>query len=760
MNQSSDVRKIAFIGDYLPRKCGIATFTHDLCTSTATQFPGADCFVVPVNDLAEGYDYPPEVRFEIEEQELDSYLRAADFLNFSNADVVCLQHEYGIFGGPAGSHVVRLLRHLRMPIVTTLHTVLDRPNEDQRRVMDQILELSSRVIVMSERARMFLREIWKVPESKIDLILHGIPDMPFVDSAFYKDQFGVEGKHVALTFGLLSPNKGVEHMLRAMPAILEEFPNFVYIVLGATHPSLVREQGERYRISLERLAQTLGIKQNVSFYNRFVELNELIEFIGVADIYITPYLNPEQITSGTLSYAFGCGKAVVSTPYWHAEELLAEGRGVLVPFADSDSLANEIRALLRDESRRHAMRKKAYMLGREMIWSHVVHHYVESFQRARRSRLDVPIRPLAVRTLAEQPMDLPGWRLDHLLRMTDSAGMFQHANLTIPNFAEGYCTDDNARAFLLTILLEQLGQSSPQIARTASTYAAFLNYAFDADKGRFRNFMGFDRSWLEEVGSDDSQGRSLWVLGACVHRSTRRDLQFWASQLFDQALPGLLETTSPRAWAFGLLGICHYLQRLAGARPASQARDVLTRRLIERFEATATEDWRWFEDRLTYDNARLAQGLIASGRGGGDPEALRLGLESLDWLVKHHKSPGGHFRPIGCNGFYVREGRRAQFDQQPVEAHAMISASLEAYHATEDPLWLAEARLAFEWFLGGNDLGLELYDSKSGGCCDGLQEDRINQNQGAESTLAFLLSLAEMKLLESILAPHRQVQTT
>ncbi|APW63724.1 glycosyltransferase family 4 protein [Paludisphaera borealis] len=760
MNQNSDVRKIAFIGDYLPRKCGIATFTHDLCTSTATQFPGADCFVVPVNDLAEGYDYPPEVRFEIEEQELDSYLRAADFLNFSNADVVCLQHEYGIFGGPAGSHIVRLLRHLRMPIVTTLHTVLDRPSEDQRRVMDQVLDLSSRVVVMSERARKFLREIWKVPESKIDLILHGIPDMPFVDPAFYKDQFGVEGKHVALTFGLLSPNKGIEHMLRAMPSILEEFPNFVYIVLGATHPSLVREQGERYRISLERLAQTLGIKKNVSFYNRFVEINELIEFIGVADIYITPYLNPEQITSGTLAYAFGCGKSVVSTPYWHAEELLAEGRGVLVPFADSNALATEIRSLLRDDSRRHAMRKKGYMLGREMIWSHVVHQYVDSFHRARRSRLDVPIRPLAVRTLAEQSMDLPGWRLDHLLRMTDSAGMFQHATLTIPNFAEGYCTDDNARAFLLTILLEQLGQSSPQIAQTASTYAAFLNYAFDAQKGRFRNFMGFDRRWLEDVGSDDSQGRSLWVLGACVHRSKRRDLQFWASQLFDLALPALLETTSPRAWAFGLLGISHYLQRLAGARPASQARDILTQRLLDRFEASATDDWRWFEDRLTYDNARLAQGLIASGRNGGDPEATRVGLDALGWLVQHHKSPSGHFRPIGCNGFYVREQGRAQFDQQPVEAHAMISASLEAYQATEDPKWLAEARLAFEWFLGGNDLGLEIYDAKSGGCCDGLQEDRINQNQGAESTLAFLLSLAEMKLLESILAPHRQVQTS
>ena len=446
MKRNSEIQKIAFVGDYLPRKCGIATFTYDLCTSIATQYPGSDCFVVPVNDLPQGYEYPAEARFEIEEQEVNSYLRAADFLNFANTDIVSLQHEYGIFGGPSGSHVLRLMRDLRTPIVTTLHTVLQEPSPDQHRVLGQVAELSARLIVMSERRRSFLRDIYDVPEAKIDLIAHGIPDMPFVDPNFYKDQFGVEGKLVALTFGLLSPNKGIEVMLKAMPAILEEFPNFFYIVLGATHPNLLREQGERYRISLERLAKDLGIKQNVSFYNRFVNINELIEFIGMADIYITPYLNPAQITSGTLAYAFGCGKSVVSTPYWYAEELLGDGRGVLVPFGDSAAMAREICELLRDESRRHSMRKKAYLLGRGMIWSQVAHLYMESFHRARRSRLDTPYKPLAVRTLAEQSMDLPGWRLDHLIRMSDSAGLLQHASSAIPNFGEGYCTDDNARA--------------------------------------------------------------------------------------------------------------------------------------------------------------------------------------------------------------------------------------------------------------------------------------------------------------------------
>jgi glycosyltransferase involved in cell wall biosynthesis len=758
MKRNSEIQKIAFVGDYLPRKCGIATFTYDLCTSVSTQYPGTDAFVVPINDVPQGYEYPAEIRFEIEEQEVDSYARAADFLNFANTDIVSLQHEYGIFGGPAGSHVVRLLRDLRMPIVTTLHTVLKEPSTDQRRVLCQVAELSARLIVMSERAATFLRDVYGIPDAKIDVIAHGIPDMPFVDPNFYKDQFGVEGKFVALTFGLLSPNKGIERMLRAMPAILREFPNFVYIVLGATHPNLIREQGERYRISLERLAKDLGLKTNVSFYNRFVEIDELIEFIGMADIYITPYLNPAQITSGTLAYAFGCGKAVVSTPYWYAQELLAEGRGVLVPFDDSAALAREICELLRDEPRRHAMRKKAYMLGREMIWSHVAHLYMDSFQRARRSRLDVPYKPLAVRTLAEQPLDLPGWRLDHLVRMTDSAGMLQHATSTIPNFVEGYCTDDNARALLLTVLLEQLGQSTAQTYRLATTYAAFLNYAFDRGKGRFKNFLSFDRRWLEEVGSDDCHGRALWVLGACVGRSRRRDLQHWASQLFDLALPAILETSSPRSWAFGLIGVGFYLQRFSGARPASQVRDTLTERLIEALDKTATDDWPWFEDILSYDNAKLPHALIASGRSGVNPRALALGLHSLEWLVEQQKSPTGFFRPIGSDGFYPRSRERALFDQQPLEAHATLAACIEAYLATDEPRWLQQTRLTFEWFLGANDLGLDLYDAKTGGCYDGLQEDRVNLNQGAESTLAFLLALGEMKLLESSLATSRQVQ--
>ena len=458
MKEGSKVRKIAFLGDYLPRKCGIATFTSDLLAAVADAHPQSQCFAVPVNDIEGGYEYPDVVRFEIEEQDLSSYLRAADFLNISNVDIVCVQHEFGIFGGPAGSHILALLRELRMPVVTTLHTVLREPNADQRRVMQELIALSTRLVVMAERGRQMLQEIYQAPPAKIDLIPHGIPDVRFVDPTYYKDQFGVEGRVVLLTFGLLSPNKGIEHVLNALPEILAEFPDVVYIVLGATHPNELREHGEAYRLSLEILAKKNKVEKNVIFYNRFVELENLKEFIGAADLYITPYLNEAQITSGTLAYAFGAGKAVVSTPYWHAAELLAEDRGVLVPFGDAQAIAREVIGLLRDDARRHAMRKNAYKLGREMVWSNVAQLYMRSFELARIEGTALSRKSLATKTLDQQPRELPELKLNHLLRMTDSTGIFQHAIFSVPNFSEGYCTDDNARAFILAVLLGELGE--------------------------------------------------------------------------------------------------------------------------------------------------------------------------------------------------------------------------------------------------------------------------------------------------------------
>jgi len=756
MEEDSKIRKIAFVGDHLPRKCGIATFTSDLLAAVAAAHPQSQCFSVSVNDIKGGYEYPEVVRFEIEEQDLSSYLRAADFLNISDVDIVCLQHEFGIFGGTAGGHILALLRELRMPVVTTLHTILREPKADQRRVIHELVALSTRLVVMADRGRRMLQEIYQAPPAKIDLIPHGIPDVGFVDPTDFKDQFGVEGKVVLLTFGLLSPNKGIEYVLNALPHILAEFPDVVYIVLGATHPNELREHGEAYRLSLEILTKKNKLEKNVIFYNRFVELEHLKEFIGAADFYITPYLNEAQITSGTLAYAFGAGKVVISTPYWHAAELLAEDRGVLVPFGDAPAIAREVIGLLRDDTRRHAIRKNAYKLGREMVWSNVARLYMRSFELSQIEGAARSRKSLATKTLDQKPRELPELKLSHLSRMTDSTGIFQHAILTVPNFSEGYCTDDNARAFILAVLLSELGEEPERVRTLATTYAAFLHHAFDLRVKRFHNHMSFDRRWLDEQGSEDCQGRALWALGVGVGRSPYRSFQIMAGQLFALALPALTEFTSPRAWAFGLIGIHEYLRRLSGDSLVNQTRETLTSRLMELFERTAQPDWRWFQEDLTYDNAKLPHALILSGRATGQQAVLERGLQALRWLTELQISEKGHFRPIGTNGFYRRGGMRANFDQQPIEAQAMVSACLEAYRATSDLWWYEQAQRAFDWFIGWNDLGLELCSPKTGGCRDGLHVDRVNRNQGAESTLAFLLSLGEMRLAQNMLTSFKE----
>jgi hypothetical protein len=548
---------------------------------------------------------------------------------------------------------------------------------------------------------------------------------------------------------LLSPNKGIENVIAALPAVVERYPNVVYIILGATHPHVIQDEGETYRLYLQWLAQEKGVESNVIFYNRFVSLEELVQFIGAADIYITPYLNVQQIVSGTLAYTLGAGKAVVSTPYWYAEEMLADGRGALVPFKDPAAIAAQVIDLLDNEAQRHAMRKRAYLFGREMTWPQVARRYMESFERARAERRHFIPPRFAAKALDQRPGELPPLKLDHLHHMTDETGMLQHAIFTVPNYREGYTTDDNARALMVSALLEALGNG--EALELASRYMAFIWYAFNTETGRFRNFMDYQRHWLEEGGSDDSHGRALWALGTVLGRSNAPALQSMAARVFEQALPAILETTSPRAWAFALIGIHEYLQRFAGDRRAGQVREELAGRLLTLYQNHRTDDWRWFEPGLTYCNAALPHALLMCGESIPNPTMTEAGLESLTWLTSVQRGAAGHFVPIGSNGFYERDGERARFDQQPVEAQAMVSACLEAYRLTGDKRWRKEARRAFEWFLGRNDLNLPIYDPTTGGCRDGLHPDRANENQGAESTLAFLQALLELRLAENAL---------
>jgi glycosyltransferase involved in cell wall biosynthesis len=742
--------RIAVVGNYLPRHCGIATFTTDLCDAIHAEYGATELLALPVNDTEEGYTYPARVRFELSEDNLASYRQAADFLNFSNIDLVCLQHEYGIFGGRAGAHILELLRRLRMPFATTLHTVLRDPNPDQRAVMQEIASLSDRMIVMSQHSAEILQEVFEVSADKIDLIPHGIPDLPFTDPSFYKDEFGTEGKDVLLTFGLLSPNKGIENVIRALPKILSRHSNVVYMVSGATHPHILRREGDTYRHSLQKLAKDLGVEDYVIFRNRFVSPQEMVELIGAADIYITPYKHKAQVVSGTLAYALSAGKAIISTPYLHAIELLDDERGVLVPFDDPEALAAKTVELLDNHTARHAMRKRAYLYARDMVWNRVAQKYMKSFERIYNERLRKPRATYSAQNTLKTLDRLPAIKLDHLYRMTDQTGMVEHAIFVVPNYPEGYTTDDNARALIVAILLQEYDAGAlTGSTDLASRYLAFLWLAFDPTTKRFRNCLSYERQWQELEGSEDSHGRALWGLGTVLGRSKDPGWRGAAGRMFELAVPAAIRFESPRACAFALLGLQEYLDSFPGDRAALSASDALANRLLNSYRSNRSDDWKWFENGLAYSNARLPQALIRAGGRAANDDMVTAGLEALDWLVTIQRCElKGHFVPIGSQGFYSKTTEKARFDQQPVEACAAVSACLEAYRATGKGRWRKEAWSAFNWFLGDNDLQIALYDPNTGGCRDGLHPDRANENQGAESTLSFLMALLEMRKLE------------
>jgi glycosyltransferase involved in cell wall biosynthesis len=738
------LQRVAVLGNHLPRQCGIATFTTDLAAAISGEFRSLDTLVVAMNDSERRHAYPSEVRFEIAQDDVASYRRAVDFLNVSDVDVLSVQHEFGIFGGKAGALLLPLLSELRMPIVTTLHTILARPDVAQRRVMDEIVRRSERLVVMSAHGASLLHDVYGVDAAQIDQIPHGIPEVMFAQGD--KDRLGVAGKQVILTFGLLSPDKGIEYVIDALPAILARHPNAVYIVLGATHPHVLAHSGESYRLSLEARALALGVDGSMIFHNRFVSQSELGEFLTAADLYVTPYLNPEQSTSGTLAYAVGAGKAVISTPYQYATELLAEARGVLVPVRDADAIATEVTALLDDSARMAAMRQRAATYGRGMSWPAVARLHVASLEHAVASHAHRRRSVFRARTLAERPPSLPDLNLEHLQCITDDTGVLQHASFVVPRYADGYCLDDNARALLLMVLLEESGGAERRLVRTlAARYLAFVSNAFDARTGRFRNFLSYARAWSESVGSDDSQGRALWALGAVVGRARDPGRRSLGGDLFHGALPGIATLTSPRAWAYALLGIDEYLHAFEGDREVQGMRSLLTDRLADLYARASDTDWPWFETSLTYGNARLPQALMLSGAAMGRADLVATGARALEWLAALQHTADGFFSPIGSNGFYVRGEQRARFDQQPIEACGMVSASLDALRITGDARWSRESNAAFGWFLGQNHLQRPVYDVTSGGCRDGLHAERVNENQGAESTLSFLLALCDMQ---------------
>ena len=730
-NGLQNVGHVALIGNFLPRKCGIATFTTDTYHALCDRFPGMTVDVYAMDDHPGRYDYPSDVTMAIPQHDRAAYLDAARAIGASGAEALWVQHEYGIFGGEAGAHILALIDRVRLPLVVTLHTVLERPSAAERAVLEGLLRRAAKVIVMAERGREILERVYGASPRAILVIPHGVPDRPLVAPATMKPRFGWEGRRVILTFGLLAPGKGIETMIEAMPAIVARHPDAIYVVLGATHPNLVAHEGEAYRDSLKAQAATLGVADNVAFIDAFVDHDDLIDYLQAADIYATPYLNPAQITSGTLSYAVGVGKAVVSTPYVHATEILDEGHGMLIDFRDSAGFADAIAGLLDDEAALSALSARAYARGRTMIWSCSAERAMGGIVAACAARPErIHGAPAIARVLAPD--------LGAVERMSDSTGMLQHSIFSVPDRRHGYCIDDNARALMLMCAIEDIDPATRD--RWMTIYAAFVQYAWNPDLRRFRNFMRFDRSWCEDAGSEDSNGRTLWALGVTARDAREAKHRDWATAMFDSTASLAFDLGSPRAQAFAMLGAAAMLEASPGHQLARRILQTFPDQHLALLDSARRPEWGWFEIVLAYDNARLPEALIRAGMALSRDDLVAGGLETLAWIMAKQTAPEGHFRAVGSESFGRAYADPLPFDQQPLEAVATIDACIAAWEATGDGKWVAEAERAYRWFLGANDLDLPLASRDDGGCFDGLMPTGLNRNQGAESILALQMA--------------------
>lgn len=745
LNQRKDenIGKIAVIGNYSPRQCGIATFTTDLSLSLAQELKTEKNLInVAMDDIPEGYNYPPQVKFRVRQNVQSDYFWAADYLNANQYDAAIVQHEYGIYGGEDGSHILHMIKFLKMPVITNLHTVLENPTNGQRRVMKGLAKYSDRLLVMSKKAFDILTNVYGIDKEMITFIPHGIPDTSFKTPGIFNNFFGLEHRDVILTFGLLGPDKGIECMIKAMPAIVKKHPNVIYVILGQTHPHILERSGDLYRRDLQLLVNKLGMKNHIVFHNHFVKLETLVQYLQTSKIYAIPYLKKEQITSGTLSYALGVGTAVVSTPFWHAEELLADGRGILVPFNDPEAMAEEINYLLSNDQDREMMRFKGYQYGRSMIWKEVSKMHLDLISEIKERK---PLESIQEVGLKYNKIfnDLPEINLSHLKNMTDDTGLLQHAKYTTPNFHHGYCVDDNARALIAISKYYSL-RKEKEVLPLVHKYLAFLFYAFNRENGRFRNFMSYDRRWLDLVGSEDAHARALWGLGAAVEEAPDSSIRNMAMRLFIDALPVVEHFTSPRAWGYTVIGLQSYLSIYGGDISARKIRDSLALKIYELFKNNASEEWAWCENKATYANAILPHALIIAGRCIPHKEMYNTGIRALEWLLKVQTAPNGHLSIIGNDGWLDIDGNSSMFDQQPIEVKGLINACLDVYTETGNKKWLEESERCLSWFLGHNDLQLPICDHKTGGCSDGLERQGVNGNQGAESTLAWIISLINM----------------
>ena len=726
---------IAFVGTYPPRRCGIATFTQDLAKATVSSRQRVSTMTLAVTDSGGQYEYPEDVKYEIRHGVKGDYARAAEFVNYSDARLVSIQHEYGIFGGDDGGYILDFLSTLRIPAIATLHTVLEHPSDAQKKIVQQMAKRCAGLVVMSRIALNLLASAYGVEGPKIHIIPHGIPRMEPRDQEGLKAEFGVSGQRMLLTFGLLSPNKGIETVIRALPAVVAAFPDVVYFVVGATHPVILRRDGEAYRTMLEREAERLGVRDHVAFRDQFITIEELTDYLQAADIFVSPYLNEAQVTSGALSYAMGAGTAILSTPYWHAQELLADGRGRLFPFQDHEALSRELNALFGSRHELDRMRSSAFEFTRSMVWPQIGKAYIDLGMKVIPESLPSPPRHMSPRASS-----LPELRLDHLLRMTDDTGIIQHATYSVPARRSGYCVDDNARALIVALHADHLN-GSPETKRLVTTYLSYL-LCSQGEDGQFRNFMSYNRQFDAGPLSEDCMGRAIWALGTTVQLAADEGSRRLAREMLERALVRT-DHLGPRGTALVMLGLASLLAAEPGAASVRDRLDVLAKKLVLRYQEEATDDWRWFEPALTYDNAMIPLALFAAYRETGERVSLRVARETLDFLESVCFT-GDRLLLVGNTGWHSRGGQKPDSDEQAIDAAAFVLAFRGAYLATDDHHYLRRMREAFGWFLGNNRLGLPLYDFATAGCRDGLGATRPNQNEGAESTICFLMALLGM----------------
>ena len=752
---------VAMIGSYVPRRCGIATFTHHLASAIAEHIFDQPLDstnrvgIIAVTDQDGRYNYGPEVSFEIAQHRKSDYRSAADYINHSKFNTVSLQHEYGLFGGEAGVYLLELLERLNKPVVSTLHTVLAEPNNSQRDVFRRICDCSATLIVMAERAREILNDCYGISNDQIRLIPHGVPDMPFGNTELYKERFGTVGKQTILTFGLLSPNKGIEIILDALGQIVPDYPDVLFTILGATHPHVKRDSGESYRLSLENHAIDRGIQKNVIFHDWYVSEEDLCEYLKASDIYVTSYHNKDQIVSGTLAYALAAGTAIVSSPYWYAQEMLADGRGCVVDFGDVDGFSAAIRTLLSDACKREQMQAAAYKLGRSMIWPRVALLYHDTLEEVRMETVKrAKVRAREEERQSRMRLSLPEFRLSILLAMTDDVGILQHCVYGTPERHHGYTTDDNARAIIVTAMAWSLFHDDC-VLTPLHTYLAFLNHARPVGGGRFHNLMSFDRCWLDADRSDDCQGRIQWALGYLIAHAPQDSLGLLAVDLFRLSLGNFECIRSPRTWAFAVIGLYYYLRVFPDDQAVLEVLKTQANRLENAFLKKEADNWPWCEDVVTYDNARLPQAMILAGMALNEEQMTQRGLRVLSWLLDVQTADNGYLSVIGSDGWFRKGSHCAPYDQQPLEAAALIDACKAAYRATGEQKWLMEMRRCFSWYLGHNDEGVSLIDFKTHGCYDGLISGGVNLNFGAESCISWLLSLLTMHEMQPYEAPDR-----